>query len=148
MIDPEKLREAANRVVGRPFHFRGCAPDGFDCLGLVRWLYEQGGHPLVGLEEPDDYPQEWWRLRPMLFLEGIRKQATIFQSVISLLPGDILLFCCGAPTVTHVGVLLEADTFVHCYTGRGVMISKLGQRFWRSQFWGIARILKKEIPGG
>lgn len=142
MLDIVKLREAAERAMGARFEFRGRAPaTGFDCLGLVRWLYEQAGHPLHEIDEPEEYPEDWWRMRPALFLDGIRQQATIFPTVISLLPGDLVLFAIGSPIVTHLGVVLRGDEFVHCFLGRGVAKARASQAFWRNQCCGVARVL-------
>lgn len=144
MIDVAHLPDLVPLVLGKPFTFRGRSPEvGFDCLGLVLWVYEQLGRPILGVEEPDNYPEEWWNLRPQLFIDGIRKHATYLPRVISVRPGDILCFSFGAPVVTHVGVVIQGDHFLHSFMGRGVMYSRMSQAYWRGQLCGLARLLKE-----
>lgn len=140
-LDIAKLRPLAESVKGRPFVFRGRSPeDGFDCLGFVRWMYEEAGHPL-DIEEPETYPAAWWVMRPTMFVEGLRKHATMYNKPVTYRPGDVLCFSIGQPLVTHVGVLLSGEEFAHCFMGRGVMVSSMRQAYWRACYWGLARVL-------
>ena len=147
MLDLAKLGPAAEAALGACFEFRGKSPvSGFDCLGLVAWIYAQADHPLK-YDEPEDYPQEWWPMRPSLFIDGLRRHATMIPVTALLRPGDIVMFAIGSQMVTHVGVLLGGDEFVHCFLGRGVIKSRLSQAYWRGYFVGAARVLAAQPTG-
>jgi len=40
----------------------------------------------------------------------------------------------------HVGIYLEEGRFLHVSTKRGVMISSLGEDYWRERYWQSRRV--------
>jgi lipoprotein Spr len=42
--------------------------------------------------------------------------------------------------ITHVGVYLANNYFVHASTTQGVMISNLNEDYWRKYFAGAGRV--------
>ncbi len=141
MLDLAKLREAAQSVTGAPFCWEGEGPAGFDCIGLVLWLYEKAGHPLKV-----DIPvrgSNWTKIGAQKLTEGLRESINFKALPLSVMPGDVLGFCFGygPGVITHLGVALDdSGAFVHSFEGRGVMQSSLRQAFWRSSFGGAGRV--------
>lgn len=47
--------------------------------------------------------------------------------------GDLVFFHNGKSRkkVTHVGIYLKDDKFVHASTSRGVIVSSLNENYWR-----------------
>ena len=54
--------------------------------------------------------------------------------------GDLVFFKIGQNTVSHVGVYLTNDRFVHASTSSGVMISDLNEPYWKKYYAGGGRM--------
>lgn len=54
--------------------------------------------------------------------------------------GDLVFFKIGQNTVSHVGVYLTNDRFVHASTSSGVMISDLKEPYWKKYYAGGGRM--------
>ena len=59
--------------------------------------------------------------------------------------GDLVFFNTRG-RVSHVGVYLHNNKFVHASTSGGVMISDLNEDYWRRKFIGAGRILQPILP--
>jgi len=57
----------------------------------------------------------------------------------ALRTGDLVFFKTGI-FIRHVGVYLERGRFLHASTSHGVMISELGDVYWKSRYWKARRI--------
>ncbi len=56
--------------------------------------------------------------------------------------GDLVFFNTGGKDISHVGVYLLNNKFVHAATSGGVMISDLNDKYWQPKFRGAGRIGK------
>lgn len=54
--------------------------------------------------------------------------------------GDLVFFRIGRKSISHVGIYLENDHFVHASTSSGVMISDLNEAYWKRYFAGGGRV--------
>jgi cell wall-associated NlpC family hydrolase len=62
--------------------------------------------------------------------------------------GDLVFFNTAGSDVSHVGVYLLNNKFVHAATSGGVMISDLNEKYWQPKFRGAGRVTKDgEIAG-
>jgi cell wall-associated NlpC family hydrolase len=55
--------------------------------------------------------------------------------------GDLVFFGSGGRDVSHVGVYLLNNKFVHAATSGGVMVSDLNDNYWKGRFIGAGRVL-------
>ena len=55
--------------------------------------------------------------------------------------GDLVFFNTGGQEVSHVGVYLLNNKFVHAATSGGVMISDLNDKYWQPRFRGAGRVI-------
>ncbi len=116
------LRQAARDWEGTPHRLGGLDHNGIDCSGLVVRIYA------------DLFNRRLPRTTGALARYG-RPTAPR-----DLAPGDLVLFR-PPGSKQHVGIYLGRNEFVHAATTRGVMISRLDERYWRRSFWTARRVL-------
>jgi cell wall-associated NlpC family hydrolase len=62
--------------------------------------------------------------------------------------GDLVFFNTTGNDVSHVGIYLLNNKFVHAATSGGVMISDLNEKYWQPKFRGAGRMPKQEEGKG
>jgi cell wall-associated NlpC family hydrolase len=107
VIEPGSPIETALAYHGIPYLWGGKAPSGFDCSGLVFYVFRQHGVILPHYSGSQ-------------FLVGQKIAPAALQ------PGDVVFF--GSP-IYHVGIYMGADYFIHApRTGDFVKLSRLSSR--------------------
>lgn len=79
--------------------------------------------------------QEQYNLCEKIELEDLRE-------------GDLVFFNTAGNDVSHVGVYLLNNKFVHAATSGGVMISDLNEKYWQPRFLGAGRVRKENEVAG
>jgi len=120
--------QAARGWIGTPYvHQASCRGAGCDCLGLLRGLWREihGAEP----EQVPAYSADWSDPsgEERLWATAARHLSDKKQE--NAAPGDVLLFRMRDGGVAkHVGLQADcgpAPTFIHAYSGRGVVESPL-----------------------
>ena len=108
---------------GMPYRNGGSQPsDGFDCSGLVQWVFAQHGTVL-----PRDVRQQ--------FDAGRKIDADEVK------PGDLVFFKTVSKGASHVGIAIGGDEFVHAPNSRGVVrVESLSNAYWSKRWLGARRI--------
>jgi len=107
VVEPGSPVETALAYHGVPYLWGGATPSGFDCSGLILYVYKQHG---VNLPH---YSGAQFQLGEKISPAGLQ-------------PGDVVFF--GSP-VYHVGMYVGAGYFIHApRTGDFVKLSKLADR--------------------
>jgi cell wall-associated NlpC family hydrolase len=58
--------------------------------------------------------------------------------------GDVVLFAIDGRTVSHVGIVVSDDTFVHAPSSRGrVREESLNVGYWHSRYAGARRFVRR-----
>jgi peptidoglycan endopeptidase LytE len=100
----------------------GSDPSGFDCSGLVWYVFGQHG-----------------LLVPRTVGEQYRAGVAVDPG--SLAPGDLVFFETSGSGATHVGISIGGDEFVHAPSRSGeVRVDRLRANYWRERFVGARRI--------
>jgi len=117
---PDAHAEAAAiaaHYLGVPYVWGGESPAGFDCSGLVAYVYAQ-----LGISLPHYTVSQW--------------DATIPISTSDLQPGDLVFF----DGLSHVGIYIGGGQFIHApHTGTVVQISDLSG-YWAANLDGARRV--------
>ena len=108
---------------GIPYRLGGADPSGFDCSGLVWYVFGQHGLAL-----------------PRTVEEQFRVGGAIDPS--QLEAGDLVFFSTVTAGASHVGIVIGGDSFIHAPSSNGVVrVERLGASYWAQRFLGARRIL-------
>lgn len=109
------ISKTALSTVGAPYKYGGICPvNGFDCSGLVTWVYARNGVAV-----------------PRTAREQSRLGASVSQS--SLRPGDLVVFKIRGGL--HTGIYTGNGRFVHSpSSGKRVRQDAINDSYWRGKF--------------
>jgi cell wall-associated NlpC family hydrolase len=106
---------------GTPYRNGGSDPSGFDCSGLVWYVFSQHGIRVA-----------------RTVAEQYRDGSDVPGAVE---PGDLLFFSTDSRGVSHVGMAIGGDEFVHAPNARGeVRVERLSAPYWSSRYIGARRV--------
>jgi cell wall-associated NlpC family hydrolase len=73
-----------------------------------------------------------------------RKQFNVGQQVsgTKLRYGDLVFFRTDGRSISHVGIYIGYNEFVHASTSSGVRISDIRSEYWKNRFVGARRIIR------
>ncbi|MGH9411950.1 MAG: C40 family peptidase, partial [Vicinamibacterales bacterium] len=128
--DPAVTNSAGYAVAGAALSFRGTPyrpggadPKGFDCSGLVYYVFAE-----YGVKVPRTVAEQYRAGHP------VKAQ--------NLEPGDLVFFATVSTGASHVGIAIGGDEFVDAPSGSGaVRVERLTTPYWASRFVGARRIL-------
>lgn len=107
---------------GTPYVLGGASQNGVDCSKFVEIVFDE----YFGINLPTN-------TRTQLNAgDGIRRAG--------IRTGDLVFFRTGRKSL-HVGIAVNHGEFLHASTSNGVMISKLGNSYWRNRFLAARRVL-------
>lgn len=113
---------SALQFQGVRYRSGGSDPSGFDCSGLVQYVFARQGIAM---------PRE------------VRHQFGVGYEIgpDEVRPGDLLFFETESDGASHVGIAVDATAFVHAPNSRGVVrVDRLSTTYWSSRFLGARRI--------
>lgn len=117
--------DEARSWIGTPYiHQAYCKGAGTDCLGLVRgvWRVWIGPEP----EAIPAYTQDWSEPSGDETVLAACERWLVRKPLADAAPGDVLLFRMRDGCVAkHLGIQAEGASFIHAYTGHGVIESPL-----------------------
>ncbi len=118
-----QLIMAVDEWLGTPFQWGGCSKYGIDCSCLVQSIYKN----VYGIE---------------------LNRTTIGMFTTNLVPvekddlqeGDLIFFKIKDNRISHVGIYLKDNKFIHSTLTKGVMINDLDQNYYRKRFLSGRRV--------
>jgi cell wall-associated NlpC family hydrolase len=118
----EAIIRTARLFLGTPYLWGGCSPAGLDCSGLVQLVMRLHGIEL----ERDATPQ---------FGQGVAVERPAAADLVFFAKPE------ERDRVTHVGLMLDADRFLHAYGSDEVRIDRLSDPEFGDAFRGWRRYL-------
>ena len=121
-LDRYALIQTALSLRGVPYRSGGADPGGFDCSGLIQYLFANHGR-------------------------GVPRTVAGLYSASAPVPdrdvttGDLVFFRIDGRDVSHVGLLIGGDEFLHAPRADGeVRVERLRSAYWTSRFADVRRI--------
>lgn len=114
----------AKDMLGQPVVWGGASPaQGFDCSGLVQYVYRQAGINLP-------------RTADLQFLVGRTVSPSALQS------GDLVYFTTYEPGASHVGIYIGGNKFIHTSFSQGIVaIGDMNDSYFVQRYYGAKRVL-------
>jgi cell wall-associated NlpC family hydrolase len=128
-FDGRAIAQFALGFRGVPYRLGGADPGGFDCSGLVQYVFAQYGVAVPRVVEQQYEVGD--KIRPS-----------------DIQPGDLIFFNTKSRGrgASHVGIAIGQDSFVHAPNSTGVVrIEALGQGYWGSRYVGARRITASSL---
>ena len=121
----EEIAAYTKQFAGCRYVYGGASPSGFDCSGLVYYVYGKFGYSIP---------------------HGATSQYNALSKYVEksdLQPGDLVFFSNnGFASITHVGMYLGNNKFIHASgTNVGVIISDLSSDYYTSVYYGAKRVV-------
>jgi cell wall-associated NlpC family hydrolase len=114
----------ARSFVGTPYRNGGADPGGFDCSGFTQYVFAQLGIAL-----------------PRTVLEQAAAGNRVNRR--DLREGDLVFFAIDGRTVSHVGIAVSGDRFVHAPSSRGsVREESLDVPYWQTRYAAARRVVR------
>ncbi|MGM9924507.1 MAG: C40 family peptidase [Bacillus sp. (in: firmicutes)] len=115
--------KAANtglKYIGTPYKWGGITPSGFDCSGFVNYNYKKAGISVPRTSASQHQTGKY------VGINGLRK-------------GDLVFFNTSGKGVSHVGIHIGNNKFVHA-SSTGVRVDSMSNSYWKPKFVGGKRI--------
>jgi len=127
----QDIIKKGSQLIGTPYRYGGTNPSGFDCSGLVNYLYKPHIPSL-----------------PRTASQMARYGTTIPLYEIS--SGDLVFYATGQDPddITHVGIYIGQNTLIQAVSAgpeRGVILTDLDEKYWKNRYKWVKRVLPQQI---
>jgi cell wall-associated NlpC family hydrolase len=115
----EEIIRTAREYLGTAYRYGDTGSRGFDCSGFTMHVFSLHGISLA-------------RTTTGQFKNGTEVPIDRAR------PGDLVFFNIRKNRISHVGIYLGDDTFIHApSSGKKVMVSSLKAPYWKDRFAGV-----------
>ena len=125
---PDEIIETAQKYLGVPHYMGGTTMKCMDCSGLLVTVF--GRH---GIYLPHNSEEQ-------------ARYGEIISRMDELKKGDLVFFIRSYKThllITHSGICLDNNKFIHTSSRNGVTITSLNDRWWKERFIFGTRVFEK-----
>jgi cell wall-associated NlpC family hydrolase len=119
VFSKKAIVDTAEKYEGTPYVWGGDSPDGFDCSGYLKYIFDEGTG--VQLKRTIDE----------MYAEGTKVDAPAV--------GDIVFFDVEGNGPSHAGVYIGDNKFKHASSSDGVKTSELDSSYWKDKYVGAKR---------
>lgn len=120
------LEETVDELLGTDYEWAGTTTKGFDCSGFTQYVFKQ-----FDIELPHSSSAQASKGNP------VEKK--------DLRAGDLVFFNTSGDGISHVGIYLGNNKFVHSATDDGVIISDMSEKYYAQRYVKARRVLGKYL---
>ena len=115
-----KLINVAKGAIGTPYTWGGQTLNGFDCSGFIYYAYKAAGMNVSRLSTDGYFNRSYYINNPQV--------------------GDLVFFKNTYRSgISHMGIYIGNNQFIHAGTSTGVTISSLDNSYWKQHYDGFKR---------
>ncbi len=111
--------------LGTPHRDGGTSKHGTDCSYFVQSVYQEAYGIELNRNSRKMYEED---------VEPVRQSA--------LREGDLVFFNTSGDGISHVGIYLRNNMFVHASSSKGVIVESLSSPYYRKNYAGSGRVMK------
>lgn len=109
-------------LIGTPYCYGGTGTNCFDCSGFVQEIFQK-----IGVKLPRSAEDQY------LYSKIVTKD--------EVKPADLVFFG-NNKKISHVGIYVGNNTFIHSSSSKGVMLQSLDEKYYREHFAGFGRVIE------
>lgn len=117
-----KAVAAARSWLGTPYKYGGTTRQGVDCSALMMFVFREAGKNLP-------------RTSRQQFMVGSAVERRELRA------GDLVFFNTNGSGVSHVGLFIGNDAFIHASSSQGVVREMMSAPYFTGRYMGARRIL-------
>ncbi|WP_018924351.1 NlpC/P60 family protein [Salsuginibacillus kocurii] len=121
----DQVIQAGEQQLGTPYQWGGTSPSGFDCSGFTRHAFSAAGIDL-----------------PRTAAEQYQVGTSVSRS--DLQPGDLVFFNTSGSGVSHNGIYIGGNQFIHSSSSQGVSIASMSNTYWQPRYIGAKRVIEEQ----
>lgn len=119
----QEIVDTAMKYMGVPYVWGGTSESGFDCSGLVYYVYKECGYSID-------------RTAATIYEDGA------YVDKAELQVGDAVCFSSASYSIGHVGIYIGGGQFIHASSASGqVIISDLNNDYYETHYVGARRLV-------
>ncbi|PRO66292.1 NlpC/P60 family protein [Alkalicoccus urumqiensis] len=120
----DQVISAGKSQLGTPYRWGGTTTSGFDCSGFTGYAFAK-----AGIDLPRTAAQQYQVGTPV--------------SRSNLQPGDLVFFNTRGG-ISHNGIYIGGNKFIHSSSSKGVSIASLGNVYWSPRYVGAKRVIQDQ----
>ncbi|MBE4907091.1 C40 family peptidase [Bacillus luteolus] len=119
----EEIATYGKEFLGVSYKFGGTTPSsGFDCSGYLTYVFNK-----FNISLPRTAADQY--------------QAGEKVSNKDIVVGDLVFFTTYKSGASHAGIYVGDNKFIHASSSKGIMISSLDERYWKTRYLGARRFI-------
>lgn len=122
---PSEIKTKAYNYIGTPYAYGGTTSRGFDCSGFIQQVFQDVNIAL-----------------PRTTSEQYKDGTSVSKSNLEV--GDLVFFNTSGKGVSHAGIYIGSNQFIHSSTSNGVSVSSINDPYyWGDKYIGAKRVLEQ-----